>query len=101
MEQTESSLFLSKAAVGSIVGLQSAEIQQMVSEYEEKKAGLEAGKRPDKVAGAQSHARMVAALEKQIALQEKRCQEVRLYWNCVWVSEREREEEFGVNFEDL
>ena len=28
--------FVSKAAVGSIVGLQSAQIQQMASEYEEK-----------------------------------------------------------------
>ncbi|XP_064386221.1 coiled-coil domain-containing protein 93-like [Halichondria panicea] len=75
MEEAEGSLFLSKAAVGSIVGLQSAEIQQMVSEYEEKRAGLEAGKRPDKVAGAQTHARMVAALEKQITLQGKKCEE--------------------------
>ena len=77
MEQTEGDVFVSKAAVGSIVGLQSAEIQQMVSEYEEKRAGLEAGKKPDKVVGAQAHARMVAALEKQIALQEKKCTEVR------------------------
>ena len=29
-------MFVSTAAVGSIVGLQSAEIQQMASEYEEK-----------------------------------------------------------------
>ena len=76
MEEAEGSLFLSKAAVGSIVSLQSAEIQQMVSDYEERRAGLEAGKRPDKVAGAQSHARMVAALEKQITLQGKKCDEV-------------------------
>lgn len=69
-------MFVSTAAVGSIVGLQSAEILQMASEYEEKRADLAAGKKPDKASGAQAHKRMVAALEKQIALQEKKCEEV-------------------------
>ena len=32
-------MFVSKAAVGSIVGLQSAQIQQMASEYQEKVRG--------------------------------------------------------------
>jgi hypothetical protein len=64
--------FVSKAAVGSIVGLQFAQIQQMASEYEEKRADLEAGKRPDKVMGAQAHKRTVAALQKQIVVQEKK-----------------------------
>ena len=76
MAETEGDMFVSKAAIGSIVGLQSAEILQMASEYEEKRADLEAGKKPDKVAGAQAHARMMAALEKQIAGQEKKCQDV-------------------------
>ena len=67
-------MFVSTAAVGSIVGLQSAEIQAMASEYEEKRGDLVAGKKPDKVAGAQAHKRMVAALEKQIAAQEKCCE---------------------------
>ena len=69
-------MFVSTAAVGSIVGLQSAEILQMASEYEEKRADLVAGKKPDKASGAQAHKRMVAALEKQIAMQEKKCEEV-------------------------
>ena len=70
-------MFVSTAAVGSIVGLQSAEILQMASEYEEKRADLAAGKKPDKASGAQAHKRMVAALEKQIAIQEKKCEAVR------------------------
>ena len=74
-------MFVSTAAVGSIVGLQSAEILQMASEYEEKRADLAAGKKPDKASGAQAHKRMVAALEKQIAMQEKKCGEVSLSLN--------------------
>lgn len=70
-------MFVSTAAVGSIVGLQSAEIQQMAEEYAEKSADLAAGKKPDKVMGAQAHQRRVAVLKKQIATQEKRVQEVR------------------------
>ena len=70
-------MFVSTAAVGSIVGLQSAEIQQMAEQYAEKSADLAAGKKPDKVMGAQAHQRRVAVLKKQIATQEKRAQEVR------------------------
>lgn len=70
-------MFVSSAAVGSIVGLQSAEIQQMASEYATKHADLVAGKKGDKVMGAQAHKRMVAALQKQIAAQQKRCQEAK------------------------
>ena len=70
-------MFVSTAAVGSIVGLQSAEIQQMAEEYAEKSADLAAGKKPDKVVGAQAHQRRVAVLGKQIATQEKKLQEVR------------------------
>ena len=40
------------------------------------RADLEAGKKPDKVMGAQVHKRTVAALQKQIAAQEKRVDEV-------------------------
>ena len=70
-------MFVSTAAVGSIVGLQSAEILQMAEEYAEKSADLAAGKKPDKVMGAQAHQRRVAILKKQIATQEKKVQEVR------------------------
>ena len=41
------------------------------------RADLEAGKKPDKVMGAQAHKRTVAALQKQIAVQEKKMEEVR------------------------
>lgn len=70
-------MFVSTAAVGSIVGLQSAEILQMAEEYAEKSADLAAGKKPDKVMGLQAHQRRVAVLRKQIAAQEKRVQDVR------------------------
>lgn len=40
------------------------------------RADLEAGKKPDKVMGAQAHKRTVAALQKQIAAQEKKLEEV-------------------------
>ena len=69
-------MFVSTSAVGSIVGLQSAEIQQMASEYAEKSADLAAGKKPDKVLGVQAHQRRVGMMEKQIAAQEKRVKEV-------------------------
>lgn len=69
-------MFVSTAAVGSIVGMQSAEILQMAEEYAEKSADLAAGKKPDKVMGAQAHQRRVAVLKKQIAAQEKRLQEI-------------------------
>ena len=42
------------------------------------RADLEAGKKPDKVMGAQAHKRAVAALEKQIAVQQKKVEEVRV-----------------------
>ena len=44
--------------------------------YVLQRADLEAGKKPDKVLGAQAHKRSVAALQKQIAAQEKRLEEV-------------------------
>ena len=40
------------------------------------RADLEAGKKPDKVMGAQAHKRSVTALQRQIASQEKRLEEV-------------------------
>ncbi len=78
MEQAEGGdMFVSTSAVGSIVGLQSDQIKQMASEYAEKSADLAAGRKPDKVLGAQAHQRRMAALQKQIATQEKKIQDVR------------------------
>jgi hypothetical protein len=64
---------LSSKAVAVIVGQQSEQIQQMASEYENKKAELE---ETDVPSGSQAHARMVVSLEKQIASQENRFAEV-------------------------
>ena len=51
------------------------------------RADLEAGKKPDKVVGAQAHKRTVAALQKQIAAQEKKVSEVSWGTGCVSVGE--------------
>ncbi|EDO46239.1 predicted protein, partial [Nematostella vectensis] len=69
---------LSPNAVGSIVGLQSEEISQMASEYAERQAELQEGLegRGERMGGAQAHKRMVASLEKQIAVQEKRLDQI-------------------------
>jgi hypothetical protein len=69
---------LSSVAVGSIVGMQSDEILQVASEYEVKKADLESAQPSEKVMGAQSHLRMVAALQKQIASVEKKCSDLQV-----------------------
>ncbi|XP_035688349.1 coiled-coil domain-containing protein 93-like isoform X2 [Branchiostoma floridae] len=68
---------LTASAVGSIVGMQSAEIQQIASEYAGKQAELAAEDRPERLSGAQQHKRTVASLNKQIATQEKKLEEVR------------------------
>ncbi|XP_019645976.1 PREDICTED: coiled-coil domain-containing protein 93-like [Branchiostoma belcheri] len=68
---------LTASAVGSIVGMQSAEIQQIASEYAGKQAELAAEDRPERLSGAQQHKRTVASLNKQIAAQEKKLEEVR------------------------
>ena len=48
------------------------------------RADLEAGRKPDKVMGAQAHKRTVTALQRQIAAQEKRVEEVS--WGLVGTS---------------
>ncbi|XP_078656097.1 coiled-coil domain-containing protein 93-like isoform X2 [Branchiostoma floridae x Branchiostoma belcheri] len=68
---------LTASAVGSIVGMQSAEIQQIASEYAGKQAELAAEDRPERLSGAQQHKRTVASLNKQITAQEKKLEEVR------------------------
>ncbi|XP_071955129.1 coiled-coil domain-containing protein 93-like [Antedon mediterranea] len=67
---------LTAAMVGSIVGLQSEQIQKIVSEYADKQSELVTEERPQKMSGAQQHKRMMASLEKQIANQEKKLEEV-------------------------
>lgn len=57
---------LTASSVGQIVGLQSQEIKQMVSEYAEKQSGLSAEERPEHMGPAQQHRRKMASLNKQI-----------------------------------
>jgi len=77
MEEAEGGdMFVSTSAVGSIVGLQSDQIKQMASQYAEKSADLAAGRKPDKVLGAQAHQRRMTSLQKQINTQKKKIQEV-------------------------
>ncbi|XP_052794983.1 coiled-coil domain-containing protein 93-like isoform X1 [Mya arenaria] len=67
---------LTASTVGSIVGMQSAEIQQIASEYAEKQAEIEQIERSERVGGAQQHKRVTAALEKQIQQAQDRMKEV-------------------------
>ncbi|KAL8586393.1 Coiled-coil domain-containing protein 93 [Nucella lapillus] len=57
---------LTATAVGSIVGMQSQEIQQIASEYAEKQAEIEQIEKSERVGGAQQHKRMTTSLNKQI-----------------------------------
>ncbi|KAM4698237.1 coiled-coil domain-containing protein 93 isoform 2-T2 [Rhinophrynus dorsalis] len=61
---------LTASTVGQIVGLQSDEIKQMVSEYAEK-SGLSTEERPENMGVAQQHRRKVTSLNKQIAQRQK------------------------------
>ncbi|KAK3747013.1 hypothetical protein QZH41_011962, partial [Actinostola sp. cb2023] len=65
---------LSSSTIGSIVELQSEQISQIASEYAERQAELQEGieGRGERVGGAQAHKRMVASMEKQIAVQGKK-----------------------------
>ncbi|XP_068741608.1 coiled-coil domain-containing protein 93-like isoform X2 [Montipora capricornis] len=69
---------LSSSTVGSIVGLQSEEISQIASEYAERQAELQENleARGERTGGEQTHKRMVASLEKQISVQEKKLEQV-------------------------
>ncbi|XP_033762120.1 coiled-coil domain-containing protein 93-like isoform X1 [Pecten maximus] len=67
---------LTASAVGSIVGMQSAEIQQIASEYAEKQAEIEQIEKTERVGGAQQHKRITGALTKQIQQQKTRMDEV-------------------------
>ncbi|XP_072029875.1 coiled-coil domain-containing protein 93-like [Amphiura filiformis] len=67
---------LTASTVGNIVGLQSEEIDKIATEYAGKKSELEMEDKPERVSGAQQHQRLVASLNKQIANQEKKLEEV-------------------------
>ncbi|CAI5762583.1 Coiled-coil domain-containing protein 93 [Podarcis lilfordi] len=67
---------LTASTVGQIVGLQSDEIKQIVSEYAEKQSGLSAEERPERLGAAQQHRRKVASLNKQILQKTKQLDEL-------------------------
>ncbi|MBN3294097.1 CCD93 protein, partial [Polypterus senegalus] len=67
---------LTASTVGQIVGLQSHEIKQIVSEYAEKQTELAAEDRPEWFGSAQQHRRQVASLNKQILQKTKQLEEL-------------------------
>ncbi|OXB73158.1 UNVERIFIED_CONTAM: hypothetical protein H355_007418 [Colinus virginianus] len=73
---------LTASTVGQIVGLQSDEIKQIVSEYAEKQSELSAEERPERLGAAQQHRRKVASLNKQILQKTKLLEEVRIVWGA-------------------
>ncbi|XP_040057466.2 coiled-coil domain-containing protein 93 isoform X1 [Gasterosteus aculeatus] len=62
---------LTASAVGQIVGLQSEEIKQIVSEYAEKQSELSSEERSERYGPLQQHRRAVATLNKQIEQKTK------------------------------
>ncbi|XP_006017950.1 coiled-coil domain-containing protein 93 isoform X4 [Alligator sinensis] len=67
---------LTASTVGQIVGLQSDEIKQIVSEYAGKQSELSAEERPERLGAAQQHRRKVASLNKQILQKAKLLEEL-------------------------
>uniref|UniRef100_A0A452UBZ0 Coiled-coil domain-containing protein 93 n=1 Tax=Ursus maritimus TaxID=29073 RepID=A0A452UBZ0_URSMA len=67
---------LTASSVGQIVGLCSAEIKQIVSEYAEKQSELSAEESPEKLGTSQLHRRKVISLNKQILQKTKHLEEV-------------------------
>uniref|UniRef100_A0A8C2R7P6 Coiled-coil domain-containing protein 93 n=1 Tax=Capra hircus TaxID=9925 RepID=A0A8C2R7P6_CAPHI len=67
---------LTASSVGQIVGLCSAEIKQIVSEYAEKQSELSAEESPEKLGISQLHRRKVISLNKQILQKTKRLEEL-------------------------
>ncbi|XP_054976917.1 coiled-coil domain-containing protein 93 isoform X1 [Sorex araneus] len=68
---------LTASSVGQIVGLCSAEIKQIVSEYAEKQSELSAEESPEKLGASQLHRRKVISLNKQILQKTKHLEELR------------------------
>ncbi|MXQ79075.1 hypothetical protein E5288_WYG000641 [Bos mutus] len=64
------------SSVGQIVGLCSAEIKQIVSEYAEKQSELSAEESPEKLGISQLHRRKVISLNKQILQKTKQLEEL-------------------------
>ncbi|XP_053453401.1 coiled-coil domain-containing protein 93 isoform X4 [Nycticebus coucang] len=64
------------SSVGQIVGLCSAEIKQIVSEYAEKQSELSAEESPEKLGTSQLHRRKVISLNKQILQKNKHLEEL-------------------------
>ncbi|XP_006169606.1 coiled-coil domain-containing protein 93 [Tupaia chinensis] len=67
---------LTASSVGQIVGLCSAEIKQIVSEYAEKQSELSAEESPEKLGTSQLHRRKVMSLNKQILQKTKHLEEL-------------------------
>ncbi|CAI9156090.1 unnamed protein product [Rangifer tarandus platyrhynchus] len=67
---------LTASSVGQIVGLCSAEIKQIVSEYAEKQSELSAEESPEKLGTSQLHRRKVTSLSKQILQKTKQLEEL-------------------------
>ncbi|XP_053327908.1 coiled-coil domain-containing protein 93 isoform X1 [Spea bombifrons] len=72
---------LAASTVGQIVGLQSDEIKQMVSEYAEKQSELSAEERPENLGAAQHHLRKVTALKKQIVQRSKVLEQIKVKYS--------------------
>ncbi|XP_056611438.1 coiled-coil domain-containing protein 93 [Triplophysa dalaica] len=68
---------LSASTVGQIVGLQSEEIKQIVTEYAEK-AERSAEDRPERFGPAQQHRRQITSLNKQITQKNKELKELQV-----------------------
>ncbi|XP_004836140.1 coiled-coil domain-containing protein 93 isoform X2 [Heterocephalus glaber] len=67
---------LTASSVGQIVGLCSAEIKQIVSEYAEKQSELSAEESPEKLGTSQLHHRKIISLNKQILQKTKHLEEL-------------------------
>ncbi|XP_075386387.1 coiled-coil domain-containing protein 93 isoform X2 [Tenrec ecaudatus] len=67
---------LTASSVGQIVGLCSAEIKQMVSEYAEKQSELSAEDSPEKLGASQLQHRKIISLNKQIVQKTKHLEEL-------------------------
>lgn len=67
---------IAASMVGSIVGIQSDEIEQIASEYAGRQSELQLGDASERMGGAQQHQRTVASLNKQIKNQEKRKEKI-------------------------
>ncbi|XP_057361661.1 coiled-coil domain-containing protein 93 isoform X1 [Manis pentadactyla] len=67
---------LTASSVGQIVGLCSAEIKQIVSEYAEKQSELSAEESPEKLGASQLYHRKVISLNKQILQKTKHLEEL-------------------------